>query len=64
MNLSDEDKQLLDELCGQNDVSRDKVLKLLQTVYEYEFKNRRTGVYNVLREILKSSYSPEQEQSS
>jgi hypothetical protein len=64
MNLSDEDKQLLDELCGQNDVSRDKVLKLLQTVYEYEFKDRRTGVYNVLREILKSSYSPEQEQSS
>jgi len=38
MNLSDEDKQLLDELCGQNGVNRDKVLKLLQTVYEYEFK--------------------------
>lgn len=64
MNLSDEDKQLLDELCGQNDVNRDKVLKLLQTVYEYEFKDRRTGVYNVLREILKSSYSPKQKQSS
>ena len=64
MNLSDEDKQLLDELCGQNDVSRDKVRKLLQTVYEYEFKDRRTGVYNALREILKSSPSPEQEQSS
>ena len=53
MNLSDEDKQLLDELCRQNSVSRDKVLKLLQTVYEYEFKDRRTGVYEALREILK-----------
>lgn len=59
MNLSYEDKQLLAELCGQNSVSRDKVLKLLQTVYEYEFKDRRTGVYDALREILKSSHSPE-----
>ncbi len=59
MNLSEEDKQLLDELCGQNDVSQDKVLKLLQTVYEYEFKDRRTGVYNALREILKSRPSSE-----
>ena len=59
MNLSSEDKQLLEELCGQNDVSRDKVLRLLQTVYEYEFKDRRTGVYNALREILKSSHSHE-----
>lgn len=60
MNLSAEDKQLLDELCGQNSVSRDKVLKLLQTVYEYEFKERRTGVYDALREILKSKTSHEQ----
>jgi hypothetical protein len=30
------------------------VLKLLDTVREYEFKERRTGVYDVLREILKS----------
>ncbi|MBU4186393.1 MAG: hypothetical protein KKC23_09400, partial [Proteobacteria bacterium] len=59
MNLSEEDKQMLDELCGQNNVSQDKVLKLLQTVYEYEFKDRRTGVYDALREILKSSHSPE-----
>lgn len=64
MNLSDEDKQLLAELCGQNSVSQDKVLKLLQTVYEYEFKDRRTGVYDALREILKSRSSPEQGQSS
>lgn len=63
MNLSDEDKQLLDELCRQNGVSQDKVLKLLQTVYDYEFKDRRTGVYDALREILKSRTSPEQEQS-
>ncbi|MCK4728476.1 MAG: hypothetical protein KAT27_06110 [Desulfobacterales bacterium] len=37
------DKRLLAELCGQNGVSKDKVLKLLETVYEYEFKDRRIG---------------------
>ena len=60
MNLSREDKQLLDELCEQNGVGRDKVLKLLQTVFEYEFKDRRTGVYDALREILKTRPLPEQ----
>lgn len=55
MNLSGDDKQLLAELCEQNGVSRDTVLKLLQTVYEYEFKDRRTGVYDALREVLKST---------
>ena len=60
MKLSAEDQQLLDELCGQNGVNQGKVLKLLQTVYEYEFKDRRTGVYDALREILKSRPSPEQ----
>lgn len=63
MNLSDEDKQLLAELCRQNSVSQDKVLKLLKTVYEYEFKDRRTGIYDALREILKSTPSPEQGRS-
>jgi len=54
MKLSIEDQQLLDELCVQNGVSQVKVLKLLKTVYDYEFKERRTGVYDALREILKS----------
>ena len=54
MKLSQEDRQLLDELCRQNNVSLAKVRKLLETVYDYEFKERRTGVYDALREILKS----------
>jgi hypothetical protein len=53
MNLSGEDKRLLEELCGQHGVSKDKVLKLLETVYEYEFKGRRAGVYDALKKILK-----------
>jgi len=55
MKLSEEDGQLLDELCRQNNVSRDKVRKLLETTYDYEYKKRHTGAYDALREILKSS---------
>ena len=51
----DEDKILLEELCRQHELSFEKVLKLLETVYEYEFKERRTGIYDVLRDILKSN---------
>lgn len=54
MNLSTEDKRLLEELCQQHGVNPDKVIKLLDTVRDYEFKERRTGVYDALREILTS----------
>lgn len=54
MNISTEDASLLEELCQQHGVSSEKVLKLLDAVREYEFKERRTGVYDALREILKS----------
>jgi len=58
MNLSIEDKRLLEELCQQNSVSSEKVLKLLDAVRDYEFKDRRTGVYDALREILKTKPTP------
>lgn len=54
MNLSMDDKRLLEELCQQHGVSADKVLKLLDTVRDYEFKERRAGIYDALREILKT----------
>jgi DNA mismatch repair ATPase MutS len=54
MNVSAEDKRLLEELCEQQGVDHEKVLKLLDAVREYEFKDRRTGVYDALREILRS----------
>jgi hypothetical protein len=55
MNLSNDDARMLEELCQQHSVSPDKVLKLLDAVRDYEFKDRRTGVYDALREILKST---------
>ncbi|PFT19403.1 hypothetical protein COK52_23100 [Bacillus thuringiensis] len=54
MKLSIEDKLLLQELCSQHHVSFEKVLKLLDIVQEYEFKERRTGIYDALREVVKS----------
>ena len=52
--MKQEDNQLLQELCSQYNVSLDKVEKLLATVKEYQFKDRRTGVYDALKEIIKS----------
>ena len=43
MTMTLEDRRLLAELCEQHDISADKVLKLLDTVRDYEFKDRRTG---------------------
>jgi hypothetical protein len=54
MNLTTEDQHLLEELCQQHKVSFDKVIKLLDTFREYEFKERRTGVYDALKEIIKA----------
>lgn len=54
MKLSSEDIVLLKELCSQHQVNFEKVIKLLDTVQEYEFKERRTGIYDALRDILRS----------
>lgn len=54
MKMTTEDKRLLDELCQQHGVNVDKLVKLLDAVRDYEFKDRRTDVYDALREILKS----------
>lgn len=61
MTLADDDQQLLRELCEQHGVSTDKVLKLLETVRDYELKDRRTGVYDALRDILKTQFSADLE---
>jgi hypothetical protein len=54
MKLKEEDKQLLKELCGNYYVSYEKILKLLETTKEFEFKERRAGIYEVLSDIIKS----------
>ena len=50
--LSEQDKLLLEELCIQHHVSLEKVIKLLAAVREYEFKDRRTGIYSALKKIV------------
>lgn len=59
MAITQTDKELLQELCGQYKVSFEKVEKLLATVKEYQFKDRRTGVYEALKEIIKADHKKE-----
>ena len=54
MKIAEEDKVILQELCEQYEVSYDKVYRLLETVKEYEFKDRRTGIYEALKEVIQS----------
>ena len=52
--MKQEDNELLKTMCSQYNLSFEKVEKLLATVKEYQFKDRRTGVYDALKEIIKS----------
>jgi hypothetical protein len=54
MKLSEPDKALLQELCQQYQVKHEKVLQLLDTIKEFEFKDRRTGVYEAIKDIIQS----------
>lgn len=54
MTPTPKDTELLQELCTQYKVSFEKVEQLLDTVKDYQFKDRRTGVYNALKQIIKS----------
>jgi len=56
MALAEDDERLLRELCEQHGVSGEKVLKLLETVRDFELKDRRTGVYDALRDVLKTDF--------
>ncbi len=56
MNLSFQDKELLAALCSEHRVSYEKVIKLLDTIQEYELKDRRTGIYDALRNVLKQGH--------
>ena len=52
------DDDLLKDLCVQYGLSFEKMLKLLETVKEHQFKDRRSGVYDALKEIIKSDLKP------
>ena len=54
--MAQTDKELLQELCTQYNVAFDKVEKLLATVKEYQFKDNRRGIYDALKETIKSDF--------
>ena len=59
MKLSKTDLKLLEELCTDHKINMDKVQKLLKIEEEHEFKDRRTGIYDSLREVIMSSAKEE-----
>ncbi|MBD3807424.1 MAG: hypothetical protein IE880_01750 [Epsilonproteobacteria bacterium] len=54
MKLNEADNKLLKELCEQYKLSYEKIHKLLEVIKENEFKERRVGVYESLKEIIMS----------
>lgn len=59
--MNNTDQELLQQLCQQYDVSFKKVQHLLETVREYQFRDRRTGVYEALKEIIKSDLKQQEQ---
>lgn len=59
--MNNTDQELLQQLCLQYDVSFEKVQHLLETVREYQFRDRRTGVYEALKEIIKSDLKTQEQ---
>lgn len=55
MRLNKDDQALLQELCSEHKVDFDKIMKLLNTEQDYELKERRSGIYDALEEIIKQS---------
>ena len=60
--MNNTDQKLLEELCKQYDVSFEKVNTLLETIQEYQFKDRRVGVYEALKNIIQSDLKNTEEQ--
>lgn len=59
--MNNTDQELLQQLCQQYDVSFEKVQHLLETIREYQFRDRRTGVYEALKEIIKSDLKTQEQ---
>lgn len=56
INLSEEDKTLLREMCEKNGLQYEKVIQLLETIRDFEFKDRRVGIYDALLTIIKTDF--------
>ena len=52
------DNDLLKNLCDQYDLSYEKMIELLDTEKVYQLKDRRTGVYDALKKVIKSNSKP------
>jgi len=58
MESNNTDNALLQQLCTQYGVKFEKVQQLQDTIKDYQFRDRRNGVYEALKEIIKSDIKP------
>ncbi len=54
MNLLQEDRHSLENICNKYGVDVKKVIKLLEIENKYAFKERRIGIENEIIEVLKT----------
>jgi hypothetical protein len=54
------DRELLAGLCTKHGVKIEVVEELLKVEKEYQFRDRRHGIYDRLREAVQASISPEE----
>jgi hypothetical protein len=60
MNTSAPDRDLLQSLCARQGIKPELVEELLRIEKEYQLQNRRHGIYDRLRECIRSSIQPEE----
>lgn len=56
MNIPENDLETLKELCEQLDVNYEKVLQLLKIEKDYDLRDKRVGIFDALKDVLKSGY--------
>lgn len=53
--LQTEDQVLLLDICKNNGIDVNHLYKLIEIEGKYIFKERRTGIYSDIREVLEST---------
>lgn len=55
MKIQKNDRELLEQLCQKYNLSTEKVLRLLKVIKEYEYRDKRIGIYESLKEIINTN---------
>ena len=51
--LAENDQKILSDICQKSNVSVEEILQMLRIEKDYQFKERRYGIYEKLEKVLK-----------